>query len=175
MIAVAGSVVVIMITSVSTLRSAGAAATMIEIVLVGLGAAAVLAVFALARRSAPAVPGVRQQFGWPPALAFGLGLSLAQIPFVPAPCLSPSADAHERPRWRGILVLAGIAGALGAVAVILPAPVLRALAIASVAMIASALLPVKPFDGGYVKRPRTEWLITIALAAATVIIELRWL
>ena len=58
---------------------------------------------------------------------------------------------------------------------ILPAPVLRALAVACVAMIASALLPVKPFDGGYVQRPRTEWLITIALAAATVIIELRWL
>jgi len=42
-------------------------------------------------------------------------------------------------------------------------------------MIASALLPVKPFAGGYVERTRTEWLITIALAAATVIIELRWL
>ena len=52
---------------------------------------------------------------------------------------------------------------------------MRALAVACVAMIAPALLPVKPFDGGYVKRTRTEWLITIALAAATVIIELRWL
>ena len=64
---------------------------------------------------------------------------------------------------------------LGAVAMIFPAPIVRALAVACVAMIASALLPVKPFDGGYVKRTRTEWLITIALAAATVIIELRWL
>jgi hypothetical protein len=41
-------------------------------------------------------------------------------------------------------------------------------------MIASVLLPVKLFDGGYVQRPRTEWLITIALAAATVIIERQW-
>ena len=55
-----------------------------------------------------------------------------------------------------------------------PAPVLRALAVACVAIIASALLPVKSFDGGYVQRPRTQWLITIAVAAATVIIELRW-
>ena len=59
---------------------------MIEIVLVGLGAAAVLVAFALARRTTPAVRGVRQQFGWPPALAFGLGLSLAEILFVLAPC-----------------------------------------------------------------------------------------
>ena len=65
-IAFAGSVLVVMITSVSTLRSAGVAATMIEIELVGLGAAAVLAAFVLARRTTPVVPSVRQQFGWPP-------------------------------------------------------------------------------------------------------------
>ena len=108
-------------------------------------------------------------------MAFGLGLSLVQIPFVPAPCLSGSPEGRQRSRWRGILVLTGIAAVLGTAAVIFPAPVLRALAVACVAMIASALLPVKPFDGGYVRRPRTQWLITLALAAATVIIELRWL
>ena len=170
----AGSVLVVMITSGSALRSAGAA-TVLEVGLVGLGATAVLAALVLARRTTPAVPHARQQFGWPPALAFGLGLSLVQIPFVPAPCLSPTPTGHERTRWRGILVLAGIAVALGAVAVVLPAPVLRALAVACVAMIASALLPVKPFDGGYLPRRRTQWLITLALAAATVIVELRWL
>jgi Zn-dependent protease len=53
--------------------------------------------------------------------------------------------------------------------------VLRALAVASVAMTASALLPVRPFDGGYVQRRLFQWLITLALAAATVIISLRWL
>ena len=36
---------------------------------------------------------------------------------------------------------------------ILPAPVVRALAVACVAIIASALLPVKPFGGGYVNDP----------------------
>jgi hypothetical protein len=49
------------------------------------------------------------------------------------------------------------------------------LAVASVAMTASALVPVRPFDGGYVRRRTTQWLITAALAAATVIIELRWI
>ena len=80
-----------------------------------------------------------------------------------------------RSRWRAILVLAGIAAALSAVAAFWPAPVLRALAVATVAMTASALLPVRPFDGGYVQRRLAQWLITLGLAAATVIISLRWI
>ena len=138
---------VVLITSAATLRSAGAAATVSEIVLVGLGAAAVLAAFVLARRTDQAPGTGRRQFGWPPALALGLGLSLVSVPFVPVPCLAQSPLGDERPRWRGILVLAGIAAALSAVAAFWPAPVLRALAVATVAMTASALLPVRPFDG----------------------------
>ena len=100
---------------------------------------------------------------------------MVQVPFVPVPCLDPSSANHERSRWRAILVLVAVAVALSAVAAVLPAPVLRALAVASVAMTASALLPVRPFDGGYVRRRLTQWVITIALAAATVVIELRWI
>jgi hypothetical protein len=174
-LAFAASVLVVMITSVGTLRSAGAAATVIEIGLVGLGATAVLAAFLTARRRSLPPGSGRRQFGLPPAVGLGLGLSLVQVPFVPVPCLDPSAANHERSRWRGILVLAGIAAALSAAAAVLPAPVLRAFAVASVAMTASALLPVRPFDGGYVRRRLTQWVITLALAAATVVIELRWI
>ena len=84
------SVLVVLITSAATLRSAGAAATVSEIVLVGLGAAAVLAAFVLARRTDQAPGTGRRQFGWPPALALGLGLSLVSVPFVPVPCLAQS-------------------------------------------------------------------------------------
>jgi hypothetical protein len=142
---------------------------------VGLGTTAVLATFVTARRTAPNPGDARAQFSWPPALGLGLVLSLVQVPFVPVPCLDPSGADHDRSRWRGIGVLAVIAVALSAVAAVLPAPVLRALAVASVAMTASALLPVRPFDGGYVRQRLTQWLITIVLAAATVVIELRWI
>jgi hypothetical protein len=148
---------------------------MIEIGLVGLGATAVLAAFVLARR-APLVSGqAGHQFSSPPAVALGLGLSVVQVPFVPVPCLSPLPTDQEQSRWRGILVLAGVAAVLSAVAAGLPAPVLRALAVASVAMTASALLPVRPFDGGFVRRRLTQWLITLAIAAATVVISLSWI
>ena len=168
-IAFAASVLIVMITSLATLRSAGGAATLFEIGLVGLGATAVLAAFLTARLTRGT-----HHFSSPPAVGLGLGLSLAQVPFIPVPCLGALPANHERARWRGILVLAGIAAALCAVAAFLPAPVLRTLAVASVAATASALLPVRPFDGGYVRRRRTQWLITIALAAAIVLIELRW-
>jgi cellulose synthase operon protein C len=188
-IAFAASVLVVMIASIGTLRSAGAAATMIEIGLVGLGGAAVLTAYVMARRAPPASRPPGHQFSSPPAVALGLGLSVVQVPFVPVPCLSPLPADRERsrgargvspreliqPRWRGILVLAGVAAVLSAVAAGLPAPVLRALAVASVAMTASALLPVRPFDGGYVRRRRSQWLITAGLVAAIVIIELRWI
>jgi tetratricopeptide (TPR) repeat protein len=174
-IAFAASVLIIMIASVGTFWSAGIAATILEIGLVGLGAAAVLAAFLSVRRTASAPAGERRHFSSPPAVGLGLGLSLVQVPFVPAPCLGPAPDNDERPRWRGIFVLMGIAAGLCAVAAALPAPVLRALAVASVAMTASALVPVRPFDGGYVRRRTIQWLITAALAAATVIIELHWI
>src|SRR5918998_90365 len=61
-ITVAASVLVVMIASVGTLRSAGAAATLLEIVLVGLGATAILAAFVLARRARPASRQAGHQF-----------------------------------------------------------------------------------------------------------------
>lgn len=111
-------------------------------------------------------------YTWVPSVAAGMVLAPFSITFAPVPC----ADRQSvGPYWAPILLLSAASIVLVAATLINPVPITRLAAIAAVAMLASALLPVPPHDGAFLPKRRWDYAATGLLTAVAAGLVLNWI
>jgi tetratricopeptide (TPR) repeat protein len=127
------------------LRGVGVGPT--ELLAYGLG---VLVVVGLAMRARVAVarcaglPAVQRT--WVPGVVFGMATGAAGLPWAPLPVVRTS-DVGQRVHWAAPVALALLGIVLFVEAAWLPLPLTRSLAVATLIMVASVLVPISPLDG----------------------------
>lgn len=124
--------------------------------------------------AAAGLPHRWRQRTWVTPIAFSGAVTALGACFVPLPVLT-EADGVERfrVRWAGPIVLGGLTLASTVVAMATDVPVARLVAVTLLAIVASALIPIKPFDGGHLTN---RWLglgigIVLAVVAACFLLE----
>ena len=83
---------------------------------------------------------------WAPGVMFGMATGAAGLPWAPLPVVRTS-DAGQRVHWAAPVVLALLGIVLFVEAAWLPLPLTRSLAVATLVMVASVLVPIAPLDG----------------------------
>lgn len=146
-----------------------------------LGWSAGLLISAIAVAAVAAVPlalrrmvgvGPAGHYTWPPGVVAGSALSMVGVMFVPYPTLREGSPVAARARWIGPIGLAVIATTFMAVAFVTAVPLASLLAAVAVAVLASMLTPVPPFDGAELKGRVLNTAATLSLAGATVLAAL---
>jgi tetratricopeptide (TPR) repeat protein len=132
---------------------------------------ALIWLFVTVSRPRGAVRDVRQ--GWTPGLVLGGLTALVGYAFVPVP-VDRRDGVTWRERWGGVALVAIVAAAALTLGVVTGVPMVRVLGIAALAMLSSALLPVKPFDGGFLNGRVTELLTSVGMVAAASAVILGW-
>ncbi|MDX6665765.1 MAG: hypothetical protein QOG68_1971, partial [Solirubrobacteraceae bacterium] len=108
---------------------------------------------------------------WPPALAFGLVVTLAGAGWSPLPVARTPGDARGV-HWAGPTAVAALAIVLLVLATWLGVPLARSLGAAGLLMAASLLTPVKPIDGATVSTTAVGALPSLAVLGAAVLMLL---
>ena len=112
-----------------------------------------------------------RQFSWGPSVVAGFFGAAVGLPFAPYPCVDP--DIARTRAWPARLVGPLIITAFGAAGLVVTvatgSPLMRSLALASLALLASNLVPIRPLDGCLVASRRANVIITVGLVAATVV------
>ena len=141
------------------------------------GTVIVLLLAMAARRVAAGVVGARLQHGsWTPAVLLGLVLAAFSIPFIPQPVARlPRSEAADRVRWVGLGALAATAALLLASGYVFGVPLTRDLGVLTVAMLAASAVPVRPLDGGFIRRRSTEIAVSVALLIVSAATILAWI
>lgn len=112
-------------------------------------------------------------FGWAPALTVGLigipfGVSVAPYPAL-------DQDSVRWPvRWLPAIALGALTCVLAVASVITDVPYLRVATGVSLALLATMLLPVRPFDGEHLRGKAAQTAVALGLGAATVLVGLNW-
>jgi cellulose synthase operon protein C len=132
--------------------------------------AALLWLYARAGRLA-ADAGVQRR-GWLPGILFGGVSALVGYAFVPMPVDDKATTS--RARWTGCVLLAVVAAVLLGVAWFAGTPLLRILGLAALTMLATALFPLKPYDGGFLHARGPALLVSLALLAVSSAVVLGW-
>lgn len=113
-------------------------------------------------------------FGWAPALTVGL----LGIPFGVSVAPYPALDQHSvrwSVRWLPAIVLGGLTCILAVGSVTTDVPYLRVATGVSLALLATMLLPVRPFDGEHLKGRVAQTAVAVGLGVATVLVGLNWI
>ena len=121
------------------------------------------------RRSSTAI----DHRGWLPGIAFGSVSGIIGYPFVPAP-VNVDQSASRYPRWSGAILLAMLTGIFLIVGFITGSPFARTVGITTLVMLATALFPIRPFDGGYARSRRVEIATSLALMGLSSALVLNW-
>ncbi|HWF50256.1 MAG TPA: hypothetical protein VG294_06370 [Solirubrobacteraceae bacterium] len=105
---------------------------------------------------------------WPPALAFGLVVTLAGAGWSPLPVARAPGQARGV-HWAGPTAVAALAIVLLVLATWLGVPLARSLGAAGLVMAASLLTPVTPIDGATVSTTAVGALPSLAVLGAAVL------
>lgn len=103
-----------------------------------------------------------------PGSLLGVGLALVGQSFIPMPVIRGDV-VSSRARWLAPIYLATASAVLIAVSMATGLPFARSLGLMGVAMVASVLIPVEPFDGAYAPNDWRATLATAGLLAVTVL------
>jgi hypothetical protein len=128
-----------------------------------LAAFALLWLFVVTVRAAR--PGAPVRRGWTPAMGLGFVGALVGYAFVPVPV--DDGDRHSRTQWAGVVLL-GTIGAVGlGIGYLSGVPLVTAVGVMAWAMFSTAMFPLKPFDGGYVRSRALRLALAGVLVAVT--------
>ena len=120
-------------------------------------------------------PGESMHFGWTPALAVGLVGMPFGIAIAPYPVLdSTRPDERWTVRWLPSLVLAGVTALFAVASLTTSLPYLRVAAATALALLATLLIPVPPFDGSRLKGRRAQLVVACLLTFGAVAFGLKW-
>lgn len=111
--------------------------------------------------------------GWTPAVAVSVILIALRIPFLPAPVVNNPEGASRR--WPGVMVMAGTAAASLLMSLWTGSPTLRLIGLSALALTASALLPLPPFDGAIMKHRAIKATTSVALLGTAVAASMAWI
>lgn len=118
--------------------------------------------------------GQGQRRAWIPGLLFGAMSALLGFVFVPAP-VAEDPDLPLRRRWLALAML----GSTAVVALILGRvtgfPVARVFGVGSLALLSTALFPLRPFDGAFLHHRLAELISGVALVVLSGSLALGWL
>jgi hypothetical protein len=145
----------------------------VDTLVVAVGVLALVGLYMRARIVAARV--VREDvrhYTWPPAVVFGAALGAAGVAFAPVPVAREAR--HRWVRWSGPLALAVVAVVLLGLAWWTGVPAVRSVGAASLVMISTALLPARPFDGGFLTHRVVSIGATVLLLAASGLLLLGW-
>ncbi|HWC85903.1 MAG TPA: hypothetical protein VG388_05165 [Solirubrobacteraceae bacterium] len=109
-----------------------------------------------------------RQETWPPAVAFGLVLTLVGAGWSPLPVARAPGEARDV-HWAGPTAVAALAIILLVLATWLGVPIARSLGAAGLVMAASLLTPVKPIDGATVSTTALGALPSVAVLGTAVL------
>ena len=112
--------------------------------------------------------------GWAPGMAFGVVSTLVGYAFVPVP-VNAQRETDRRVRHAGLVLLAVVAATMLAIGFVTGAPVARLVGIGVLAMLSTALFPLKPYDGGYLQSRGAAAASSLALVAVSSALVLGWL
>lgn len=120
--------------------------------------------------------GLRAHYTWPPGVAAGATLSVVGLTFVPYPALRERPDGDSvRARWVGPLALAASCLVFVLLSLVTAVPLAGLLAATSLAVLASMLTPVPPFDGAEIKGRLVNLAVTVGLTVATALAALHFI
>jgi tetratricopeptide (TPR) repeat protein len=112
--------------------------------------------------------------GWRPGLIFGAVSAVVGYTFIPVP-VDPRTTTSRRSRWAGAGMLAVVAIVGLGVGLLTGVPVVRLTGVTALAMFASALTPLRPFDGGFLASKRAKLAVSFVLLATSGALLLGWL
>jgi hypothetical protein len=115
-----------------------------------------------------------RHYTWTPALWFGLAMTVAGLGFAPLPVVQPSTG-NRAARLAAPIALTLVTVVLLALGWRFGVPATRALAATGTVMIGSTLLPVRPFDGGYITSRTANVVIMLASLAIGGALLLGWI
>ena len=142
-----------------------------DALLLGTGIAVVTLAFmrmrsAIARRNGVAA----QHYPWLPAVFVGGAAALVGIAFAPMPA-TKGEGLPTHARWLGTGLLSALALTLLVFGRFSGVPFATGLGAICLVMTTSALMPVEPYDGAFLKKRHVELSIVIALATIGVLVE----
>lgn len=108
-----------------------------------------------------------RHFTWLPSLAIGVALTAVGLSFATVPA-AELPEERRTVRWIGPAMLAVFAAALLGIAAFTGVPATRALGSSAVVMLGSVLLPLRPFDGSYLRGKVVSLLISLAMLAVSI-------
>ena len=109
---------------------------------------------------------------WVPGLTVAAAAAAAHLPFTPLPVAEPTEEEHRRRRWLAPATLGSAAVTLLILGRLTGVPSARAFGAAALVMTSSALLPVAPCDGAYVRRRSATLVAGAAVLAVSVLLIL---
>lgn len=146
---------------------------LLEAIIVGIALLPMIAGYLAVRRMVASEDRWPSHFTWTPLL----GLSLIGAPFgmnfAPLPGLREDSE-QGRLRWSGPLFLTCCLLIVSGAAALTDSPLLRVTAAGILVLISTALLPVKPMDGGYITGRALNLTITAGLTIAGVAFAMNW-
>ena len=128
------------------------------------------------RRLLVSSPPDKLHFSWPPAMVVSAVTAPLGMTFVPFPSLgeATTGTGQRVVRWVAPTSVGVLAGVSLVAAAATSVPLARVVALASLALVASMLTPVPPFDGANLRGRIANGAINGALAVATVGVALQW-
>jgi hypothetical protein len=145
-----------------------------DIVLLGAGVAIVTLAFMRLRSAIAFRDGViARHYPWIPAVLVGGTVALVGIGFAPMPATKGEGGVPNRARWLGTGLIGALAVTLLLIGRFSGVPFATELGAICLLMTASALVPIEPYDGAFVRKRHVELAIVITLAVLAVLVEAR--
>lgn len=110
--------------------------------------------------------------GWLPGLLFGAAGSVVGYSFVPMPV--DHAEREGRVRFAGCVLLGVVAAALLVLSWLDGAPLARTVGLLALAMLSTALFPMRPYDGGFLREGRASVALSLGMLAVSAAVVLGW-
>lgn len=140
-----------------------------------VAAVTLLAAAPLAVRALTQTPREMRHFGWMPAMAFGIGGAPLGVSFAPYPALDDRGrDITWVQRWAPALAATAIVLVVTTASAFTAVPYLRTIAMASLVLLASILLPTPPFDGSHIKGRLAQLAVAGGLATMSLGFVMKW-
>ncbi len=108
-----------------------------------------------------------------PAVLIGGAATLVTFGYAPMPATKNHESLPGYARWLATGLLGALTVTLLVVGRLSGVPLARHLGEASLVMTASALIPIKPYDGAYLEKRHLGLLVALALTGVAVLVELR--
>ncbi len=143
-----------------------------EGIVLGTGVLALTWAYMRTRVATAAQAGVTvRHFTWIPAIGFGAVLAAVGLAFAPV----PAADTTVRRgllRWGPPALLAALAVGLLVLGWIFDVPTTRALGASALVMVSSVMLPVRPYDGAFIKGRLVNMVMVVGLLGISTLLFL---